>query len=339
MSRLYFPFRSSVELFADPAWLTPMARAKEGAILFEEIVFEDGQLIATVGEKMNWAMHRPRRELTEEDLVEARPPAGPGESMVIAIGTEDSPGVPAKKMQSIGETVVTQAYKAQWHSAAIDELQALDVPWFNIATPTDEILQKLAMPMAQAAREFASRIEDEELSPMQIDFAAKSLARDALFAAVLGAAINVTPMFGRMVEDSPALQATGADALSFLVPELGHLPWEVIAEHRGRPGSVEARALLREVEEKALVEEPGDVADYLEKVRDSITDALAAALLETEVKLPEIVGREAVNVAVSFVPIAGAALGPAASIVASLGERAKQRESGLFSLVKLRQAR
>jgi hypothetical protein len=330
--------RSSVEFFADPTRLTPMARAKEGAVLFEEIVFEDGQLIATVGEKMNWAMHRPRRELTEEDLEEARGPAGPGESMVIAIGMEDSPGAPARRMQTIGETVVTQAYKAQWHSAAIDELQALEVPWFGIATPTDETLQNLATPMAQAAREFAGRMEDDELSPMQIDFAAKSLARDALFAAVLGAAINVTPMFGRMVENSPALQ-TGADALAFLVPELGHLPWEVIAEHRERPGSVEARALLREVEEKALIEESGDVANYLEKLKGSITDALAAALLETEVNLPEVVGREAVNGAVSFVPIAGAALGPAAGIVAALVERTEQRESGLFSLVKLRQAR
>ncbi|MBS1894714.1 MAG: hypothetical protein JST59_25720 [Actinobacteria bacterium] len=339
MSRLYFPLRSSVEFFADPNQLTPMARAKEGAVLFEEILFEDGQLIATVGEKMNWAMHRPRHELTKEDLEEARAPAGPGESMVIAIGTEDAPGEGAKEMRTIGETMVMEAYKAQWHSAAIDELRALEVPWFGIATPTDETLQNLATPMAQAARELAGRIEDEGLSPMQVDFAAKALARDALFAAVLGAAINVTPMFGRMIEDSPTLRGTGADALAFLVPDLGHLPWEVIAEHRERPGSVEARALLREFEVKALVEEPGDVADYLEKVKGSVMDALAAALLETEVNLPEVVGREAVNVAVSFVPIAGAALGPAAGIVAALGERAEQRENGLFSLVKLRQAR
>lgn len=335
MNRIYFPLRSSVEFFEDPGGATPAARAKEAAVLFDQVVFEDGQIIATVGAQMNWMMHRPRHELTDEDLEDARPPAGPGESMMIAVGTETTPGKPAPEMQSIGETVVMQAYSAQWHTAAIDELQALEVPWAAIATPSDETLERLAKPIQQATGEFTTRAQGGGLSPMQVDFVAKSLARDAMFAAALGASINVTSMFAPMIEGAEQ-EATGSDALAFMVPNLEHLPWEEIAEHRERSGSVEARGLLREVEEKALAEEPGDAAAYLEKVKASITDGLAAALVETEVNMPKVVGREVVNLAVSFVPIVGQGIGSLAGIATALGERAEQRESGIFALVKLR---
>lgn len=254
---------------------------------------------------------------------------------MLSIGTETTPGT---KMQTVGETVVTKAYTAQWHSAAIDELQALEVPWAAIATPSAETLELLAKPTEQAVVEFKARAQGLGLSRAQIDFASKSLARDAVLAGGFGASINVTSMFGPMIEGAE-LGATGSDALAFMVPNLEYLPWEAIAEHRERPGSVEARGLLREVEEKALAEEPGDAAAYLEKVKVSITDGLAAALAETEVNVPEVVSREVANLAVSFVPIAGTAIGPLAGVAAALGERAEQRESGIFALVKLRRQR
>jgi hypothetical protein len=337
-SRIYFPLQSSVEFFADPTQATAVARAKEGAVLFEEIFFEDGQMIATVGGGMNVVIRRPRHQLTEEDLNETLPPAAAGESMMVAVGTETTPGASANQMQSIGETVVQSAYVAQWHSAAIDELGQLNVPWAGIAAPSDEQLAQLAAPITAATGEFTERGQTTDLSRPQIDFAAKSLARDAVFAAVLGASINVSPMFKPMVEGGGAeTQATGSDALAFMVPNIEHLPWESIAEFRERPGSVEARGLLREVEEKALSQEAGDAEAYLETVKALITDGLAAALLETEVNLPKVLAREAVTLAVSFVPIVGAGIGTAAGIAAALGEKVEQRESGLLALVKLRQ--
>ena len=153
----------------------------------------------------------------------------------------------------------------------------------------------------------------------------------------MGASINVTPMFAPIVEDTATnRQAQGADALSFMVPNLEHLSWESIAEYRDRQGSVEARGLLREFETIAIEQEPGDVEDYLEKVRVSIMDALVGALLETEADIPRVVGKEVASLAVSVVPVVGSFIGAAAGIAEVLGQRLEQRQSGLFSLLKLR---
>jgi hypothetical protein len=62
------------------------------------VFFEDGQVVATLGEDMNWVMYRASHELTEEDLLEPRPPAGPGERLSIAIA--DSLGQRAEQRAS-----------------------------------------------------------------------------------------------------------------------------------------------------------------------------------------------------------------------------------------------
>jgi hypothetical protein len=56
VSRIYFPLRSSVEFFGHPSAIAPAARAKEGAVFFEQVVFEPGQVIAPVGDDMNPTM-------------------------------------------------------------------------------------------------------------------------------------------------------------------------------------------------------------------------------------------------------------------------------------------
>jgi hypothetical protein len=334
MNRVYFPLRSSVEFFQQASPVAPAACAKEGAVLFEQVIFEPGQVITTVGDDMNLTMYRPREELTAEDLEEPRPPAEPGGELTVAIGREDGAAMPA--MRTIGETVVRAAYSAQWHSAAIDELVALEVPWVAFG-PGDDHLRRLASPIAEVTREFKDRLSDGDLLPFDVDFVAKSLACDATVAASMGASINVTPMFAPIVEDTATnRQAQGADALSFMVPNLEHLSWESIAEYRDRQGSVEARGLLREFETIAIEQEPGDVEDYLEKVRVSIMDALVAALLETEADVPRVVGKEVASLAVSVVPVVGSFIGAAAGIAEVLGQRLEQRQSGLFSLLKLR---
>jgi hypothetical protein len=86
MSKLYFPLQSSVEFFHDPLGVDAATRAKEGAVLYEQIIFEDGLLMATVGDDINFAFRRPRRELSAEDLLDPRAPGRPGEQVILAIG-------------------------------------------------------------------------------------------------------------------------------------------------------------------------------------------------------------------------------------------------------------
>lgn len=326
MSKLYFPLQSSVELFNEPLGVDAGSQAKQGAVLYEQIIFEDGLFMATVGDDMNLAFRRPRRELSDQDLLEPRSPGRPGEEVVLMIG--------GNQMQ----TVVQQTFTAQWHSVAIDELATLEVPWAAVATPSQETTNQIAQAISEAATEFAERARRSTgLSRSQIDFASKSLARDGIFAAAIGATINVTPMFAPLIESIESKQkVSGSVALSFAVPSLGHLPWEAIAEFRERRGCVEAREMLRSVEAVARSQELGDAEDYRRQIGESIMDAMAGALVETEADLPGVFSREAVGLAVSFVPLVGQFMGPAAGIAEVLGQRAEQRASGIFALAKLR---
>jgi hypothetical protein len=271
MSQLYFPLQSSVEFFENSSGIDPVLRAKEGAVLYERVVFEDGMLLATVGDDMNFALRRPRGELNDQNLLDPKFPGRPGEEVVFAIGGTQM------------RTKVQQTFVAQWYSAAIDELAALEVPWAAVATPSEKTMKELARPTSEAVAEFAERAKrTTTFSRSQVDFAAKALARDGVFAAAIGASISVTPMFAPLISSLESKQTSyGSAALSVAVPSIGHLPWEAIAEFRERPGSVEARQMLRDVEEVVSDQEPGDADDYLQKVRDMIMDAMAAALIET----------------------------------------------------------
>jgi hypothetical protein len=326
MSKLYFPLQSSVEFFHDPLGIDAGTRAKEGAVLYEQIIFEDGLFMATVGDDINFAFRRPRRELSDEDLLEPRSPGRPGEEVILAIG--------ANQMR----TVVQQTFTAQWHSVAIDELADLEVSWAAIATPSQETLNQIARPTSEAAIEFAERARlTTDFSRSQIDFAAKSLARDGIFAAAIGAAINVTPMFAPLIESVESKgKAHGSTALAVAVPSIGHLSWEAIAEFRERPGSIEAREMLRSVEDVARDQEHRDAESYLRTINASIMDAMAGALIETDVNLSRTVGREAVGIAVSFIPIVGPVVGPAIGIAEALHQRAEQRANGIYALMTLR---
>lgn len=333
-SRIYFPLRSSVEFFEESAEVDPTTRVKAAAVLFEEVTLEAGQIIVSVGDSMNLVIHRPRPDLTDHDLTDARPSAGPGEEVELLIGVDSPSG---KEMRKIGDSVVQRAYVAQWHTAAIDELEALQVPWASLATPSQDTIERIEGMKRHVIDELIGRATGDELSEQQATYAAESLAGDALLAARLGATISVSPMFLPFAgtgEVEPVV--TGSDALSLLIPDLRRLTWESIADYRERPGSVEARGLLRGFEEAAIKQEPGDAVDYLEKVSGEITGALLGSLSDTEVNIPKTIAREAATVAAGFVPIVGPGIGAAAGVAEAIGRRIEQRESGVLALATLR---
>lgn len=326
-----------MELFADPTSVKASVRAKEGAVLFDEVYFEAGMVTATVGEGGNFVMYRPGHELGPDDLADTRRLYSPGEGFSVAVGTETTPGVAAKKMQPILQTKVVKSYAAEWHTSAINELAALEVDWARFGNLGDDEMQKLAAPINQATRLFREQAKTIDLPHSQTEFAATALAEDAVVAARIGAAINVTSLFAPLIEQSGRDdEATGSTALGIVVPDLGQLPWEAIAEYRAHPASGEARAKLREFEQRALDAEPGESREFLSGVAAAITADLMAALAETRVDIWKAVGSEAIKTAVSFVPIFGPMIGPATGIAEALGERSEQGAAWYFALMKLR---
>jgi hypothetical protein len=184
VSKVYFPLRSSVEFFEGSAEVDPANRVKAAAVLFDKVIFEEGQILVSVGDSMNFEIYRHRHEVADEDLKQPSLPAGPGEGVELSVAGK-----------TLGDTTVQRTYAAQWHTAAIFQLEALQVPWASYATPAQSTRDRLREPTELTAVEFAQRARGGELSPSQIDYAAKALAGDAVLAAHLGAAINVSPMF------------------------------------------------------------------------------------------------------------------------------------------------
>jgi hypothetical protein len=62
-----------------------------------------------------------------------------------------------------------------------------------------------------------------------------------------------------------------------------------------------------------------------------------AALAETRVDVWKAVSGEAIKTAVSFMPIVGPLIGPAAGVTEALGKHAEERAAWYFALMKLRQ--
>ena len=75
---MFFPLRGGVELFADPGMPTAVARAKEAALLYDEVVFEPGLYEVSIGQDGSWDTWTPPEELTAEVLAEGREVQAPG---------------------------------------------------------------------------------------------------------------------------------------------------------------------------------------------------------------------------------------------------------------------
>ena len=103
---------------------------------------------------------------------------------------------------------------------------------------------------------------------------------------------------------APALrpQATGRLALDILVPDVGGLPWEAIAEYREHPGSEDARGKLREFEERAAAADPGDPLTFQREVPGSISEDLFAAIEDLRGSLTQDLADEAVKTGIGLDP-------------------------------------
>ncbi|HEX5712072.1 MAG TPA: hypothetical protein VFX85_02025 [Solirubrobacterales bacterium] len=333
--RLYFPLRSSVEFFAGPTSVAAGTRAKEGAVLFDEVWFESGMVIANVGEDASFTIYRPRHELGPEDLTDVGNAAKPGDNFVIAVGSEDSPGAPAAEMREVINTKAIERYAAEWHTSAIRELETLDVDWAKHGGLSDDELAKLAEPIREVGRHFKDQVATTGLPTFQATWAAEALAHDAVVARRIDAAMNLTSLFEPFVAPEASGLGSGADALGILVPNLEALTWENIAEYRQHPASSEARDKLREFERQALDQEPADAADFLAKVSTSITKDLMAALAETKINFGDALAAEAAKAGLSFIPFAGSLLGIGASALEIADQWASQRGRWYFALMKL----
>jgi hypothetical protein len=99
-----------------------------------------------------------------------------------------------------------------------------------------------------------------------------------------------------------------------IVPGVGNLPWELIAEFREHHGNEEARAKLRAAEERALTQDPQDANEFFQLVAPEITKELFAVIDELAGSTGLDIAKHAASTATSLVPFA--------SEIAAIGETA-----------------
>jgi hypothetical protein len=340
MSRIFFPLRTSVELFDDRSNPEAVTRVKQAAILYDDVIVEGGlaDIAITPTGATNW--WHPTHLMTPEMLSDTRRPK-PGSPMTLAFGKQDAAGQPAKEMHVAIDGTISAAYVAEFHTGILDELRPLDPDWLTVyEIGTSDVPPMAGDDVKKAIGKLNFRdLGDPELMPdtesFQKSYIYKSFNRDSTVAADIGASFSISPLFAPMIERRGIEpDFAGAEALSILVPNVGPLPWEAILEFREHPGSAEARECLRGFDEKAAREEPQDAYDFLKQVSREVTQAYRATIDELKPNLPAALAKEVTLGAVSLVPTIGPVWSAGLSLSMTADESRNFNRSWIAAVMK-----
>jgi hypothetical protein len=344
VSRVYFPLKTSVELFGDRETPEAVTRVKQAAALYHEVFVEDGLFtanISTAGSNNWW---EPWDWVDPEKLAVTRKPSKPGTPVAIGIQAQPGPGLPAQgpvHWMPQGELLID--YAAEFRTGVIDDLQQFDPDWLNVIAPGNSAVQ-LPEEVREAirsldSRDFFDKSLMEDRDSFERSWISKSFNFDAVVAASLGATFNVTSLFAPMLERGDASpDYAGGTALELLVPNVGGLPWEAIIEFREHPGSQESRAKLREFEEAAASSEPGSAAEFKERVQTEITKAFWQALDDLKPNAALTTAKEVAKTGIGFIPVAGPIVAAGATAAEIAAAQIEYWNSWHAALLKLHAA-
>ncbi len=340
MRRIFFPLKTGVELFEDRDSPEAVTRAKEAAVLYDEVIFEDGLYDATITPNGSTNFWTPPSQMTPDRLRGTRRPIKLGGSMYLAMGAERTPGEPAEQMSIIFEGRVSARYVSEFYSGIIQDLAEFEPSWARKVTVGGS---DTAAALGDEIYQVIRRLNFEDLGDRDLmsgvegflrDFIYQSFNRDSVLAAALEASFNVTPLFAPMVAHrgvQPDL--AGSEALAVLVPDLSIVPWEAVIEYREHPGSAEARERLREFERLAQEDEPETAYDFLRKVSQEVNRAYRAAMVDLAPSLPEGIVREILLTAISTVSVVGPVVEKAASLGAAALDAQRFNRSWIAALM------
>jgi hypothetical protein len=349
MSAIFFPLRTSVELFEDPESPEASTRVKEGAVLYDDVYVEDGLLNATFLDDREGAMvvWVPSEQVTEEDIEAASQPAPWGHEISVTVAGDPESEDPDVRddLHLVMRGPVKRQFAVHFEDS-LRELHALSPDWLK---PINTGGAQEPPGQGAAAEAIGGKIRAlnqddradrelmEGLDPDLRTFIVQAFNRDATLATALGAAFNVTSMFKPMLERRAySANATGSDALAVKVPNLSAVPWEAVVAFREHPGSQEARAKLREFDARAMAEAPEDAYTYLASVRQQVSDAYDAALREWAPSLTSDLQLEVMKFAVSCIPVVGPAIEKAGSLGHTVHEAQRFTRSWVAALMTLK---
>ncbi len=334
--------KSGVELFENRSSPEAVTRAKEAAVLYDEVIFEDGLYDVSITPQGATNFWTPPSHMTPERLEHSRRPVRIGEPLTLAIGAERSPGRPAEEMAVVFQGSISASYASEYYTGIIQELAKFEPTWARkVVIGGSDTAQALGQASYDAIRHLNFLdLGDRDLMPntdtFLKSFIYQSFNRDSVLAAGMDASFSVTPLFAPMVAHrglQPEL--AGSEALSVLVPDLTKVPWEAVVEYREHSGSAEARDRLREFERLAQEEEPQDAYDFLRKVSQEVNKAYRAAMVDLAPSFPEELAKEILLTAVSVASVIGPVVEKAASLTSAAREARAFNRSWVAALMRI----
>lgn len=338
-SRVLFPLRTGVELFADPSMPEAVARAKQAAVLYDEVVFETGLYEVSIAKTGTSGWWHPQETLTDERLADSRRVQAAGTPFTLSVATEGS-----DRAATFIDSPLVAAYASEYHTGILDELSAYAPDWVKVLTLQNK--PPLSTPEGKLFRRLVRRDKrDETFMPesrhgaehFKRNWIIQTFNRDLVVSTLIGASFNPTSLFAPMMQRRGfAADRFGASALGVVVPNVGGLPWEAVVEFRQHPASGEARAMLRKFEEKAVREEPEDANAVLRSIETDVREALFAAYQELRPSWPKRIALEGLKTLVGLVPFIGP-IGGLGMTAAELGsDLLKDRRSWVAALMVLK---
>jgi hypothetical protein len=324
--------RTSVEWFDDPASPAIEGRVKQAAILYDELLFEDGFVeidITDGGAIQTW---EPPQAASAERLEHANRRIEDGSPVVWSIGKQSARGVPAmpEEMQVMMSGSLQQRYVAELMYSVMSCFADYNDGWARITftgglSPSD-FDRWLPHRSMRASWDENLMPDLREERPWLRDFVIKAFDRDIALAERLGGTFNVSPLFEPMlaVRRLEAETPTAEETLTYLFPDVSDLPWEVVMEFRAHDAAREARVRIQEAVERA--QRDGVTAADNQLTRDMI---FADKDLRKRHSLKERITR----MAVSVVPVAG---GPLSEAAAAAAEATRTKHDWVAALSLLR---
>jgi hypothetical protein len=118
MSTIFFPLRTSVELFEDRRSPQVVTRAKEAALLYDRLIFEEGLYDVTFTSTGLVDQWLPPDDISPEHLERSHEPIPEGSPMQLLVGNH-----------VLMEGPVELQYFSELHTGILDELEQFNPDW------------------------------------------------------------------------------------------------------------------------------------------------------------------------------------------------------------------
>jgi hypothetical protein len=263
-------------------------RLKYASILFNRLVLEGGVLRLDAGPGMSFgviepfdAQNPPRWQTAAARHAAERTP------FQLAMGREDTPGVPAATMHPAGSSDTTISWVAMLYPSADELLPVAD--WVEFVKSPDPVGS-----VKQLADQWTWVDEQnpwlERVLPVRHvrNAVIRNVNRDLALATASGFAATIDPFHQRVVAQrfSDDEWNIRGFAVPVIFPAVGDWSWSAIADLRRDQNMLRFRAVLREVEEEASAEAAsGDIEAAVHHVYEKhLASAVSIEKITTPVR-------------------------------------------------------